>query len=277
MFFCCKVASSSSSSANFLFLFALQAWLARLFCSLIRRYFSSSVSSSILIRLLFVAFVASSTSKVFTSSTFTSLTRKLVVASSTSLGKAELAICVSSIIHLSRSSASLDSTLPLLLLPVLLLLLITSTICSTSVFCSVMCRVVVGKGSGSVKSKEAFSIISIMFVVSSGRGTVFLSIVRFSFSSSIIKSIVGAVLVLCPTVSPRRRSSKLIVLIIAVSLLFSSTWLLSPLKTLVCCFPVVSSPSTSLEVEMLRPSTPQTGVWRQDSCPCAIMVSCDGS
>merc|ERR1719239_380204 len=153
MFFCCKVASSSSSSANF----------------------------------LFVAFVASSTSKVFTSSTFTSLTRKLVVASSTSLGKAKLAICVSSIIHLSRSSASLDSTLPLLLLPllllllatltgssilpsasnagkqsprlasskltpaqtvsVLLLLLITSTICSTSVFCSVMCRVVVGKGS----------------------------------------------------------------------------------------------------------------------------------
>merc|ERR550517_1609312 len=50
MFFCCKVASSSSSSANFLFLFARQAWLARLFCPLIRRYFSSSVSSSILIR-----------------------------------------------------------------------------------------------------------------------------------------------------------------------------------------------------------------------------------
>merc|ERR1719239_1568805 len=218
MFFCCKVASSSSSSANFLFLFALQAWLARLFCSLIRRYFSSSVTSS--------------TSKVFTSSTFTSLTRKLVVASSTSLGKAKSAIWVSSMIHLSRSSASLDSTLPLLLLlsllPLLLatftgssilpsasnagkqsprlgsskltpaqtvsVLLITSTICSTSVFCSVMCKVVVGKGSGSVKSKEAFSIISIMFVVSSGRGTVFLSIVRFWFSSSIIISMVGAVL-----------------------------------------------------------------------------------
>merc|ERR1719239_7992 len=226
MFFCCKVASSSSSSANFLFLFALQAWLARLFCSLIRRYFSSSVSSSILIRLLFVAFVASS-------STFTSLMRKLVVASCTSLGKAKSAIWVSSMIHLSRSSASLDSTLPLLLLllplllatltgssilpsasnagkqsprlasskltpaqtvSVLLLLLITSTICSTSVFCSVMCRVVVGKGSGSVKSKESFSIISIMFVVSSGRGTVFFSIVRFSTSSSIIS--IGAVLVL---------------------------------------------------------------------------------
>merc|ERR1719239_704923 len=208
MFFCCKVASSSSSSANFLFLFALQAWLARLFCSLIRRYFSSS----------------------FTSSTFTSLTRKLVVASSTSLEKAKSAIWVSSMIHLSRSSASLDSTLPLLLLlsllPLLLatftgssilpsasnagkqsprlgsskltpaqtvsVLLITSTICSTSVFCSVMCKVVVGKGSGSVKSKEAFSIISIMLVVSSGRGTVFLSIVRFWFSSSIIKSMVGA-------------------------------------------------------------------------------------
>merc|ERR1712172_57036 len=137
-------------------------------------------------------------------------------------------------IHLSRSSASLDSTLLLLLLLatltgsailpsasnagkqsprlasskltpaqtvsvlllLLLLLLITSTICSTSVFCSVMCRVVVGKGSGSVKSKEAFSINSIMFVVSSGRGTVFLSIVRFWFPSSIIISMVGAVLVL---------------------------------------------------------------------------------
>merc|ERR1719189_1170210 len=137
-------------------------------------------------------------------------------------------------IHLSRSSASLDSVLLLLLMlplllatltgssilpsasnagkqsprlgsskltpaqtvSVLLLLLITSTICSTSVFCWVMCRVVVGKGSGSVKSKEAFSIISIMFVVSSGRGTVFLSIVRFWFSSSIIISMVGAVLVL---------------------------------------------------------------------------------
>merc|ERR550517_2403318 len=234
MFFFCKVASSSSSSANFLFLFARQAWLARLFCSLIRRYFSSSVSSSILIRLLFVAFVASSASSVFTSCTFTSLMRKLVVASSTSLGKAKSAIWVSSMIHFSRSSASLDSTLPLLsllsLLQLLLatltgssilpsasnagkqsprlgsskltpaqtvsVLLITSTICSTSVFCSVMCKVVVGKGSGSVKSKEAFSIISIMFVVSSGRGTVFLSIVRFSFSSSIIISMVGAVLVL---------------------------------------------------------------------------------
>merc|ERR1719151_174032 len=139
-------------------------------------------------------------------------------------------------IHFSRSSASLDSTVLLLsllllllllatltgssILPsasnagkqsprlasskltpaqtvsVLLVLLITSTICSTSVFCSVMCRVVVGKGSGSKKSNEAFSIISIMFVVSSGRGTVFLSIVRFWFSSSIIISMVGAVLVL---------------------------------------------------------------------------------
>merc|ERR1719398_28851 len=134
-------------------------------------------------------------------------------------------------IHLSRSSVSLDSTLLLLVLLLLLLLatstgssilpsastagrqsprlasskltpaqtvsvlvLITSTICSTSVFCSVMCRVVVGKGSGSVKSNEAFSIISIMFVVSSGRGTVFFSIVRFSTSSSIIS--IGAVLVL---------------------------------------------------------------------------------
>merc|ERR550517_991014 len=227
MFFCCKVVSSSSSSANFLFLFARQAWLARLFCSLIRRYFSSSVSSSILIRLLFVAF-----SSTFTSSTFTSLMRKLVVASSTSSGKAKSAIWVSFMIHLSRSSVSLDSTLLLLLLllfatltgssilpsasnagrqsprlasskltpaqtvSVLLLLLITSTICSTSVFCSVICKVVVGKGSGSVKSKEAFSIISIMSVVSSGRGTVFLSIVRFSFSSSIIISMVAAVLVL---------------------------------------------------------------------------------
>jgi len=28
---------------------------------------------------------------------------------------------------------------------------------------------------------------------------------------------------------------------------------------------------------MLKPSTPQTGVWRQDSCPCITMVSCDGS
>merc|ERR1740123_2130206 len=202
----------------------MRAWLARLFCSLILRYFSSSVSSSILIRLLF----ASSTSSVFSSSTFTSWIRKLVVASSTSSGKAKLAIWLSSMIHFSRSSVSLDSTL-LLLLPLLLvtltgssilpsastagrqsprlasskltpaqtvsvLVLITSTICSTSVFCSVMCRVVVGKGSGSVKSNEAFSIISIMFVVSSGRGTVFFSIVRFSTSSSIIS--IGAVLVL---------------------------------------------------------------------------------
>merc|ERR1719264_1313393 len=95
-----------------LFLFALQAWLARLFCSLILRYFSSSVSSSILIRLLF-AFV---TSSVFSSSTFTSVIRKLVVASSTSSGKAKLAIWVSSMIHLSRSSVSLDSTLLLLVL-----------------------------------------------------------------------------------------------------------------------------------------------------------------
>merc|ERR1712203_1002249 len=225
MFFCSKMASSVSSSANFLFLFALQAWLARLFCSLILRYFSSSVSSSILIRLLF-AFV---TSSAFSSSTFTSLIKKLVVASSTSSGKVKLAIWVSSMIHLSRSSVSLESTLLLLPLPLLLatltgnsilpsastagrqsprlasskltpaqtvsvLVLITSTICSTSIFCSVMCRVVVGKGSGSVKSNEAFSIISIMFVVSSGRGTVFFSIVRFSTSSS-IKSI-SAVLVL---------------------------------------------------------------------------------
>merc|ERR1712055_837351 len=230
MFFCSKMASSVSSSANFLFLFALQAWLARLFCSLILRYFSSSVSSSILIRLLF-AFVTSSafSSSAFSSSTFTSLIKKLVVASSTSSGKAKLAIWVSSMIHLSRSSVSLESTL--LLLPLLLLLatltgssilpsastagrqsprlasskltpaqtvsvsvLITASICSTSVFCAVMCRVVVGKGSGSVKSNEAFSIISIMFVVSSGRGTVFFSIVRFSTSSSIIS--IGAVLVL---------------------------------------------------------------------------------
>merc|ERR1719220_1170854 len=223
MFFCSKMASSVSSSANFLFLFALQAWLARLFCSLILRYFSSSVSSSILIRLLF-AFV---TSSAFSSSTFTSLIKKLVVASSTSSGKAKLAIWVSSMIHLSRSSVSLDSTLLLLVLllamltgssilpsastagrqsprlasskltpaqTVSVLVLITSTICSTSVFCLVMCRVVVGKGSGSVKSNEAFSIISIMFVVSSGRGTVFFSIVRFSTSSSIIS--IGAVLVL---------------------------------------------------------------------------------
>merc|ERR1712210_172462 len=203
MFFCSKMASSVSSSANFLFLFALQAWLARLFCSLILRYFSSSFTSSI---------------------------KKLVVASSTSSGKAKLAIWVSSMIHLSRSSVSLDSTLLLLVLLAMLLatltgssilpsastagrqsprlasskltpaqtvsvlVLITSTICSTSVFCSVMCRVVVGKGSGSVKSNEAFSIISIMFVVSSGRGTVFFSIVRFSTSSSIIS--IGAVLVL---------------------------------------------------------------------------------
>merc|ERR1719220_786652 len=225
MFFCSKMASSVSSSANFLFLFALQAWLARLFCSLILRYFSSSVSSSILIRLLF-AFV---TSSAFSSSTFTSLIKKLVVASFTSSGKAKLAIWVSSMIHLSRSSVSLDSTLLLLPLPLLLAtltgssilpsastagrqsprlasskltpaqtvsvsVLITSTICSTSAFCAVMCRVVVGKGSGSVKSNEAFSIISIMFVVSSGRGTVFFSIVRFSTSSSIIS--IGAVLVL---------------------------------------------------------------------------------
>merc|ERR1712168_701287 len=226
MFFCSKMASSVSSSANFLFLFALQAWLARLFCSVILRYFSSSVSSSILIRLLF-AFVVSSTFSVFSSSTLTSFMRKLVVASSTSSGKAKSAIWVSSMIHLSRSSVSLDSTLLLLLLlfttltgssilpsasnagrqsprlasskltpaqTVSVLLLITSTICSTSVFCSVMCRLVVGKGSGSVKSNEAFSIISIMFVVSSGRGTVFFSIVRFSTSSSIIS--IGAVLVL---------------------------------------------------------------------------------
>merc|ERR1719220_3138560 len=225
MFFCSKMASSVSSSANFLFLFALQAWLARLFCSLILRYFSSSVSSSILIRLLF-AFI---TSSAFSSSTFTSLTKKLVVASSTSSGKVKLAIWVASMIHLSRSSVSLESTLLLLPLPLLLAtltgssilpsastagrqsprlasskltpaqtvsvsVLITSTICSTSVFCAVMCRVVVGKGSGSVKSNEAFSIISIMFVVSSGRGTVFFSIVRFSTSSSIIS--IGAVLVL---------------------------------------------------------------------------------
>merc|ERR1719225_1449934 len=219
MFFCSKMASSVSSSANFLFLFALQAWLARLFCSLILRYFSSSVRSSILIRLLFAFFVSTFT--------FTSWIRKLVVASSTSSGKAKLAIWVSSMIHLSRSSVSLGSTLLLFLLllatltgssilpsastagrqsprlasskltpaqTVSVLLLITSTICSTSVFCLVMCRVVVGKGSGSVKSNEAFSIISIMFVVSSGRGTVFFSIVRFSTSSSIIS--IGAVLVL---------------------------------------------------------------------------------
>merc|ERR1719225_818882 len=216
MFFCSKMASSVSSSANFLFLFALQAWLARLFYSLILRYFSSSVRSSILIRLLFAFFVSSST--------FTSWIRKLVVASSTSSGKAKLAIWVSSMIHLSRSSVSLGSTLLLLLL--LLATLTGSSILPsastagrqsprlasskltpaqtvsvlllgntyTSVFCSVMCRVVVGKGSGSVKSNEAFSIISIMFVVSSGRGTVFFSIVRFSTSSSIIS--IGAVLVL---------------------------------------------------------------------------------
>merc|ERR1712013_799707 len=115
MFFSCKMVNSCSSSASFLFLFALQAWLALLFCSLILLYFSSSVNSSILTRLLLLAFV---------------------------------------------------------------------------------------------------------------------------------------------------------------SVVFSST---SPLKTLVSCFPVVSSPSTSLEVEMLKPSTPQTGVWRQDSCPCVIIVSCAGS
>merc|ERR1719367_877819 len=216
MFFCCKMASSVSSSANFLFLFALQAWLARLFCSLILRYFSSSVRSSILIRLLFAFFVSSSI--------FTSWIRKLVVASSTSSGKAKLAIWVSSMIHLSRSSVSLGSTLLLLLLllatltgssilpsastagrqsprlasskltPAQTVSVLLLSITSNSTFCSVMCRVVVGKGSGSVKSNEASSIISIMFVVSSGRGTVFFSIVRFSTSSPIIS--IGAVLVL---------------------------------------------------------------------------------
>merc|ERR1719222_709890 len=163
-----------------------------------------------------------SRSSVSSSSTFTSWIKKLVVASSTSSGKAKLAIWVSSMIHLSRSSVSLDSTLLLLLLATLTgssilpsastagrqsprlasskltpaqtvsVLLLGNTY--TSVFCSVMCRVVVGKGSGSVKSNEAFSIISIMFVVSSGRGTVFFSIVRFSTSSPIIS--IGAVLVL---------------------------------------------------------------------------------
>merc|ERR1712038_1656600 len=147
---------------------------------------------------------------------------------------------------------------------------LTSTICSTSALCSVMWRVVVGRGSGNVKSNATFSIISIMFVVSSDRGTVFS--IRFS-SSSIIS--IGAMLVLTKTDSSRRRSSKLIVVVMAVSsVVFSSK---SPLKTLVSCFPVVSSPSTSLEVEMLKPSTPQTGVWRQDSCPCVIIVSCVGS
>merc|ERR1712165_335428 len=218
MFFCCKMVSSSSSSANFLFLFALHAWLALLFCSLILLYFSSSVSSSIFIRLLFT-FGGSSASS--TSSVFTSSIRKLVVACSTSSGKAKSAIWVSSMIHLSRSSDSLDSTL-------LLLLLATSTGSSilpsasiagkqsprlassklspaqtvsvllsiTSNFCSSMWRVVVGMGSGSVKSNEAFSIISIMFVVSSSRGTVLFSIIRFSFSTSSSIISIGAVLVL---------------------------------------------------------------------------------
>merc|ERR1712107_773785 len=155
------------------------------------------------------------------------LDKEVCVASSTSSGKAKLAIWVSSMIHLSRSSVSFDSTLLLLLLLLLLLATLTGSsilpsastagrqsprlasskpapahtvsalllgITSTSVFCSVMCRVVVGKGSGSVKSNEAFSIISIMFVVSSGRGTVFFSIVRISTSSPII--FIGAVLVL---------------------------------------------------------------------------------
>merc|ERR1712165_121220 len=224
MFFCCKMVSSSSSSANFLFLFALHAWLALLFCSLILLYFSSSVSSSIFIRLLFT-FGGSSASS--TSSVFTSSIRKLVVACSTSSGKAKSAIWVSSMIHLSRSSDSLDSTLLLLLLAtstgssilpsasiagkqsprlassklspaqtVSVLLSITSTICSTSNFCSSMWRVVVGMGSGSVKSNEAFSIISIMFVVSSSRGTVLFSIIRFSFSTSSSIISIGAVLVL---------------------------------------------------------------------------------
>merc|ERR1719210_729949 len=286
MFFSCKMVNSCSSSASFLFLFALQAWLALLFCSLILLYFSSSVNSAILTRLLLLAFVASS---------FTSSMRKLVVASSASLGKLKSVIWLSSMIHLSRSSVSLDSTLlpttvtgssilpsasiagrqsPRLASSRLVQVekVSTSTICSTSALCSVMWRVVVGRGSGSVKSNATFSIISIMFVESSDRGTVLFSIVRFS-SSSIIS--IGAMLVLTKTVSSRRRSSKLIVLVMAVSsVVFSST---SPLKTLVSCFPVVSSPSTSLEVEMLKPSTPQTGVWRQDSCPCVIIVSCAGS
>merc|ERR1712209_57645 len=205
--------NSRSSSASFLFLFALQAWLALLFCSLILLYFSSSVNSSILTRLLLLAFVASS---------FTSSMRKLVVASSA--GRQSPRLASSRLVQVEKVSA----------------VSLTSTICSTSALCSVMWRVVVGRGSGSVKSNAAFSIISIMFVVSSDSGTVFFSIIRFS-SSSIIS--IGAMLVLTKTVSSWRRSSKLIVLVMAVSLVvFSSK---SPLKTLVSSFPVVSSPSTS--------------------------------
>merc|ERR1712013_365690 len=71
-----------------------------------------------------------------------------------------------------------------------------------------------------------------MFVVSSDRGTVFFSIIRFS-SSSVIS--IGAMLVLTKTVSSGRRSSKLIVLVMVVSsVVFSST---SPLKTVVSWFP----------------------------------------
>merc|ERR1712107_883784 len=110
MFFSCKVVNSCSSSASFLFLFVLQAWLALLFCSLILLYFSSSVNSSVLTRLLLLAFGVSPISS-FTTSSFTPSMRKLVVASSASLGKLKSAIWLSSMIHLSRSSVSLDSTL----------------------------------------------------------------------------------------------------------------------------------------------------------------------
>merc|ERR1711944_169610 len=133
--------------------------------------------------LLFAFFVSSS-------STFTSWMKKKVVASSTSSGKAKFAIWVSSMIHLSRSSVSLGSTLLLLLLllatltgnsiipsastagrqsprlasskltPAQTVSVLLLSITSSSTFCSVMCRVVVGKGSGSVKSNEASSIIS---------------------------------------------------------------------------------------------------------------------
>merc|ERR1719352_1543350 len=42
-------------------------------------------------------------------------------------------------------------------------------------------------------------------------------------------------------------------------------------------FPVVVGCSTSVEVVVRKPSTPQTGVWRQDSCSCSAILASSGA
>merc|ERR1719430_2790907 len=49
------------------------------------------------------------------------------------------------------------------------------------------------------------------------------------------------------------------------------------LNPLMGCFPVVVGCSTSVEVVVRKPSTPQTGVWRQDSCSCSAILASSGS